>query len=196
MPKRFVIAIVIVAVLACGAVQASEGDYLGLELGASWLFSVTQIERELGKVVREEVGTLTRQVTAVERDQDTQSTIYTIEEVWSKDDESKTKVYPLTKTPGGQYYVRDGEEQYLVFNTPLEKGSRHEFSLGFWEEWGLKIWGPTKRKTPLGAKDAWVAKEWHEYGDGSYVELTLEFVPYLGFLYEAKHERLFLEDCS
>jgi hypothetical protein len=154
------------------------------------------IERELDVGVSQESGSLKRQVGAIEVDSETGSTTYTIQETWTTNDETKHSEYKLTKTSTGEYYARDGEQWYLIFDTPLEKGTINHFSLALWEEWGLKIWGQAKRETPLGEDDAWVAKEWREYGDGSYVELTMEFVPYLGFLYEAKHERLFLEDCS
>jgi len=178
----------------CHLVQASEKDYLGFELGATWIYNVTHRERNLD-VISKEKGTMKRQVVAVAQDSEQGTTTYSIRETWldKKEDDHE---YLVVKDSSGSYFVKDGEELRLLFQAPLGKGSQSDFSLGLRNEWSVTFWSQVKRDTPLGQVEPWVAKAWDEYGDGSYAELTLESVPYVGILKEAKLERLFPDGCS
>lgn len=194
----FVMAVVLLIVLIVGStdevVHASELDYLGLELGATWVYAVTHLEKS-GGITAEETCKMERQVVAVDVDVQQGMTTYTIRENWI-DKNGNHNEYKVTKTSSGRYFVADEDELRLVFEAPLDKGSKSNFSIGLWEEWDITIWGQVNRETPLGNRDAWLAKAWDESEDGSYAELTIEFIPYVGFLQEAKLERIFPDGCS
>lgn len=190
--------IAFLAILFMGGVSseayAFQPDYLGLELGATWSYAVSEQEKELENRT-ERAGTMTRQVMAVETDVEASRTTYTIRETWNTSDGTRYREYDLVKVSETYYALRDGE-MVLVLKTPLEKLSQSEFSLAFWQGWNLYFGGQVKRATPFGEVNAWLGKEWRDYDDGSYVELTLEFVPYLGYIREAKLERISPDGCS
>jgi hypothetical protein len=175
-------------------VLASELDYLGLELGATWIYGVSELEKGDGLTV-EETGRMQRQVIAVTEDPQAGLTTFTIRETWPGKDRDQ-KEYKLVRTSSGSYFVEEQDELYLVLEAPLAKGSKSSFSMGLWQKWDVRIWGQVDRDTPLGSRATWVAKAWDEYEDGSYAELTMEVIPYVGFLQEAKLERLLPDGCS
>lgn len=173
----------------------AESDYMGLELGKNWLYEITEFEIQ-DDVTIEEFGTLERQVVAVEVDPEGGTTTYTIRDTRTDNDGIVCHEYNVIKTSSGSYYAVDASEMHLVFETPLQKSAENRFSITSWEEQEVIIWGQVHRDTSWGELDAWLGKEWRQYNDGSYLELTMEFVPYIGFIYEGRLERLFPDGCS
>lgn len=176
-------------------VGASELDYMGLELGATWFYEITEFNIE-NETTHEETAKLTRQVVAVDKGTRAGITSYTIQETRTDKDGTHCREFKLSKNSSGVYYAMDGDELHLVFETPLQKNAKSMFSISSWSEQNVSFWGQVSTETPLGEDDAWLGKEWIQYDDGSYVERTVEFVPYIGFIYEGKLERLFPDGCS
>jgi hypothetical protein len=196
--KNLAIAIAVLIACIMGTVMtasSSELDYMGLEKGTTWLYEITEFRIENG-VRSEKSARLERRVVAVNEDTKGGITTYTIQDTLSDEDGIHRDEYLLSKTSAGVYYMEDGDHLHVVLEAPLHKSAKSRFSISTWSEQDVTFWGVVLRDTPFGQRDAWLGKDWIQYDDGSYVERTMELVPYIGLIYEGKLERLFPDGCS
>jgi hypothetical protein len=154
----------------------TEKDYMGMELGATWVHRVTTIIQHSDDFVEEYTGEIVMRVVAVEKVGD--QSFFTIEETHQGEWDDGTKVdasyeYLFTKDANDRYFY-EGEEVSLL-EAPLEIGST---------VMGLSVVRQEKRMTPLGELDAWVAEERYELDEGDWWEFRVEVVPYLGPIYQ------------
>ena len=147
-------------------------DYMGLELGATWVYE-TRIVPGIDEDFEEMESEVTQRVIDVEETEDG-LTIYTLEVTMLGFEESEFLIY--AKDNFGKYYtyVEDEDEGDFMplFVSPLHEGS---------ELYGLTVIEQETKDTPLGFLDVWVAEGY----DGKY-EYVVEFAPYIGIILQSE----------
>jgi len=157
--------------------EQDDRDYMGLALGATWVYKITSL-LEYGEDSVEEYFTGEGVMRVIAVDNVGDDSIYTIEEtLWGQwndgTTQEHTQTYQWLKDSHDRYYDIYQTDLELILEAPLEIGSTLI---------GLSVVRQEKRMTPLGELDAWVAEERYDLEDGSWNEFKLVFVPYLGFI--------------
>jgi hypothetical protein len=158
--------------------EQDDRDYMGLALGATWVYKITSL-LEYGEDSVEEYFTGEGVMRVIAVDNVGDDSIYTIEEtLWRQWNDGTTtqeytETYQWLKDSHDRYYDIYQTDLELILEAPLEIGSTLI---------GLSVVRQEKRMTPLGELDAWVAEERYDLEDGSWNEFKLVFVPYLGII--------------
>jgi hypothetical protein len=157
--------------------EQDDRDYMGLALGATWVYKITSL-LEYGEDSVEEYFTGEGVMRVIAVDNVGDDSIYTIEEtLWGQlndgTTQEHTQTYQWLKDSHDRYYDIYQTDLELILEAPLEIGSTIRATSVVRQETLI---------TPLGERDAWIGELRREWEDGSWNEFKLVFVPYLGFI--------------